>query len=228
MIKLTKKKSYFFVTEAPRFSYIKLKGSQKILYGDIRELLRGKGKNMDDSKIVELYVKRSEAAVSESQNKYGKYCGVIANNILRSDEDAEECVNDTWFKAWNIIPPHLPPRLDAFFGKLTRNLAIDMFRRRRTDKRGKGEMLLCLEELAECVGKEETFTDTVALRDALDRFLENLASQARKLFILRYWYMFSLKESAKRCGVNEGTAKMSLYRTRAALRDFLKEEGFDI
>lgn len=78
------------------------------------------------------------------------------------------------------------------------------------------------------MGKEETFTDTVALRDALDRFLDGLASLARELFILRYWYMFSLKESAKRCGVNEGTAKMSLYRTRAALRDFLKEEGFDI
>ena len=183
---------------------------------------------MEDSKIIELYFKRSETAVKESQDKYGKYCGVIANNILHSGEDAEECVNDTWFKAWNIIPPHKPPKLDAFFGKLTRNLAIDRFRRLRSGKRGNGEIALCLEELAECVGKEETFTDTVSLRDALDRFLEELTSQARELFILRYWYMFSLKEAAKRCNVSEGTAKMSLYRTRNALREFLKGEGFEI
>ncbi|MCM1055911.1 MAG: RNA polymerase sigma factor [Bacteroides sp.] len=183
---------------------------------------------MEDSRIIELYFKRSETAVKESQDKYGKYCGVIANNILRSGEDAEECVNDTWFKAWNIIPPHKPPRLDAFFGKLTRNLAIDRFRRLKSAKRGSGELALCLEELAECVGREETFTDTVLLRDALDRFLEKLEPRAREMFVLRYWYMFSLKETAKRCSVNEGTAKMSLYRTRAALREFLLEEGFDI
>lgn len=183
---------------------------------------------MEDIKIIELFFNRSETAVKESRDKYGKYCGVIANNILRCEEDAEECVNDTWFKAWNTIPPHKPPKLDAFFGKLTRNLAIDRFRRLKTGKRGNGEMVLCLEELAECVGKEETFTDAVPLRDALNRFLEGLASQSREMFVLRYWYMFSVKETAKRCGVSEGTVKMTLYRTRAALREFLEKEGFDI
>ena len=183
---------------------------------------------MEDSKIIELYFNRSETAVKESQDKYGKYCGIIASNILKSREDAEECVNDTWFKAWNIIPPHKPPKLDAFFGKLTRNLAIDRFRKLRSGRRGGGEIYLCLEELAECVGKEETFTDTVALREALDRFMEELDARSRELFILRYWYMFSIKETAKRCNVTEGTAKMSLYRTRAALREFLINEGFSI
>ena len=183
---------------------------------------------MEDNKIIELYFSRSETAVKESQDKYGKYCGIIAGNILRSEEDAEECVNDTWFKAWNIIPPHRPPKLDAFFGKITRNLAIDRFRKLRSGRRGGGEVRLCLEELAECVGKEETFTDTVALREAFDRFLEGLSASARELFVLRYWYMFSLKEAAKRCNVNEGTAKMSLFRTREALREFLIKEGFDI
>lgn len=183
---------------------------------------------MEDSKIIELYFKRSETAIKESRDKYGKYCGVIAGNILKSEEDAEECVSDTWFRAWNIIPPHKPPKLDSFFGKLTRNLAIDKFRQLKTGRRGSGEINLCLEELAECVGKEETFTDTVALRDALDRFMEKLDTRSRELFVLRYWYMYSMKETAKRCNVTEGTAKMSLYRTRAALREFLAKEGFDI
>lgn len=183
---------------------------------------------MEDSKIIELYFDRSESAVKESQDKYGKYCGVIAGNILKSEEDAEECVNDTWFKAWNIIPPHKPPKLDAFFGKITRNLAIDKFRQLKSFRRGSGEISLCLEELAECVGKEETFTDTIALRDALNRFTEELDTRSRELFVLRYWYMFSMKETAKRCGVTEGTAKMSLYRTRSALREFLAGEGFEV
>ena len=183
---------------------------------------------MEDSVIIELYWQRSEEAVSESRTKYGRYCTVIADNILHCPEDTEECLDDTWLKAWNAMPPHKPDRLSVFLGKITRNLAIDRYRRSRAEKYGKGQIVLCLEELAECVGTDETITDDLALRAALDGFLRKLEGEARGIFMLRYWYMFSVKEIANRLGKSDGAVKMSLKRTRDKLKSFLEQEGFDI
>lgn len=183
---------------------------------------------MDDNRIIELYFSRSEAAIRESRDKYGKQCGIIAYNILRSREDSDECVNDTWFRAWSVIPPTKPNKLSTFFGRITRNLAIDRLRRLMTGKRGRGETAVCLEELAECVGYEETVDDDLALKDALERFLEELTPKAREIFMLRYWYMYDTEYITKRTELSEGAVKMSLHRSRTALRIFLENEGFDI
>ena len=114
-------------------------------------------------------------------------------------------------------------------GSITRNLAIDRYRKSNTGKRGNGEAAVCLDELAECVSDENmnSFTDTVSLKDALNRFLKELSESARDIFMLRYWYMLPVKEVAKRCGVKEGTVRMSLSRTRQALKEFLENEGYE-
>ncbi|MBD5116967.1 MAG: sigma-70 family RNA polymerase sigma factor [Ruminococcaceae bacterium] len=183
----------------------------------------------EDSKIIELYFKRSESAIEESRKRYGKYCNTVAFNILHSAEESEECVSDTWLRAWNSIPPNKPQKLSVFLGSITRNLAIDRYRKSNTGKRGNGEAAVCLEELAECISDENmnSFTDTVSLKDALNRFLKELSGSARDIFMLRYWYMLPVKEVAKRCGVKEGTVRMSLSRTRQALKDFLENEGYE-
>lgn len=183
---------------------------------------------MDDSRIIDLYFKRSQDAVKESEAKYGKQCSIIAYNILHSKEDSEECVNDTWFKAWNTIPPQKPSRLSVFLGKITRNLAIDRYRTNHREKRGSGETAVCLDELAECVGYEETFPEGPSLREALKKFLSEQTAGARKIFMLRYWYVFSIKDIADRTKLTEAAVKMSLHRTRTALRIFLENEGFDV
>jgi len=183
---------------------------------------------MEDSKIIELYFKRSENAIKESRDKYGSQCGAIAYNILHSKEETEECVNDTWFKAWNSIPPKKPNRLAVFLGRISRNLAIDRYRKLRTEKRGGGEITVCLDELAECVGYEETFPEDVSLKDLLKSFLADQTPKAKEIFLLRYWYVFSVGDIAQRLKMSEGAVKMSLYRTRTALRLFLENEGFDI
>lgn len=179
---------------------------------------------MDDSRIVELYFKRSEQAVEESRSKYGKYCNIIADNILRSKEDAEECVNEAWFRAWNNIPPAKPKKLALFLGKITRNIAIDMIRARTADKRGAGEAEMCIDELAECVGEEDKIIEGLPLRDLLNRFLTELLPREREIFMLRYWYTFSVKEIARQLNINEGAVKMSLYRSRCSLQVFLSNE----
>ncbi len=89
---------------------------------------------MEDLHIIELYWQRNESAIKESQTKYDGYCSTIANNILHSAEDTEECVNDTWLRAWNTMPPEKPSRLAVFLGKITRILAIDKYRKDRSQK----------------------------------------------------------------------------------------------
>ncbi len=183
---------------------------------------------MEDSTIIELFVQRKETAVSESQAKYGTYCSTIANNILHSEEDSEECVNDTWLHAWNSIPPHIPQRLAVFFGKITRNLAIDKFRSDRAKKHGGGQITLCLDELSECIGEDSPIEDNIMLRDLLNTFLSDLPEKKRDLFLLRYWYIMPINEIAEKYGMTDGSVKMTLMRIRKKLKEKLEKEGIGI
>lgn len=183
---------------------------------------------MEDNIIIELYFQRSETAIRESEKKYGAYCGTIANNILHSQQDSEECVNDTWIRAWNAIPPEKPARLSVFLGKITRNLAIDRWRKLKREKSGSGQITLCLDELAECVGTQETLGDKLDLKEALDSFLSMLKPQTKRIFMLRYWHMCPISDVARLCGISEGAVKMSLRRTRKLLREYLEKEEIDI
>ena len=183
---------------------------------------------MDDSRIIELYFIRDEAAVNESRLKYGAYCYAVADNILRSREDSEECVSDTWLSAWNSIPPARPRRLSVFFGRITRNLAIDRYRRSHAARRGDGDVPLCLDELSECVGEDSPIENRVALKLVLDSFLRGLSEANRCVFLYRYWYCMPVAEIARRRGVSEGAVKMSLQRTRERLREYLDREGIGV
>ncbi len=183
---------------------------------------------MDDSQITELYWQRDESALRESAAKYGGYCRKIAENILQQAEDAEECVNDTWLRAWNRMPPDKPNRLAVFLGRITRNLAIDRYRQNRTQKYGGGQTALCLDELSECIGEAQPLEDRILLRDTLQRFLSQLAPRHREMFLLRYWYLMSIAEIAARYAISEGAAAMQLSRIRKKLKTCLKKEGIPI
>lgn len=186
---------------------------------------------MEDQAIIELYFKRSEQALAESDLKYGHYCGKIALNILRNREDAEECVSDTWFRAWNAIPPERPNILKAFFGRITRNLSLNRLELLHADKRGGGESNVLLDELAECVadaGAAEWSADRAVITDVLNRFLEGLPETNRIVFVRRYWYMETVAEIARELSCGESRVKMMLMRGRRELAKQLKEEGIDV
>jgi RNA polymerase sigma-70 factor (ECF subfamily) len=117
---------------------------------------------MTDDQIVQLFLERSESAVVQTKTKYGKYCFSVAMNILNNNEDSEECVNDTYLKAWNCIPPHKPSILSVFLGKITRRLALDMYRRKNSEKRG-GRVIEVSEELADCI----VFSNDIKLAEEL-------------------------------------------------------------
>ena len=186
---------------------------------------------MEDAAIIELYFQRSERAVSESDKKYGRYCGTIARNILGNAEDAEECVSDTWLRAWNTIPPTRPSFLKAFFGKITRNLSLNRIEKDTAQKRGGGVTAAALDELAECVADERASNwsaDGAVIKDTLNAFLKDLSRENRIVFVRRYWYFEAVKDIAKSMGFSESKTKMMLKRAREALAKKLEKEGIEV
>lgn len=186
---------------------------------------------MEDKQIIDLYFKRSDTAIYETQIKYGKYCRYIAYNILQDNRDAEECENDTYVKVWSSIPPERPNCFSAFLGKITRNLALDLYRRRAARKRGAGQYEAIVEELSGCISTGESIehiADEIVIKDALNHFLENLPHKMRIIFVRRYWYMSSIKEIAKDFSLSESNVKMTLLRTRNNLKAYLEKEGIDV
>lgn len=186
---------------------------------------------MEDTRIVELYWKRDADVIPATSEKYGGYCAAIARNILGNEEDAEECVNDTWLGAWNSMPPHRPSVLPAFLGRITRNLSFNRHRRDRAEKRGGGELPLVLDELSECVSGRDSVEgelDRKELLGAIDAFLDGLAPEKRLVFVCRYWYADSVGDIAARAGMTESHVSMTLTRLRRKLREHLTKGGFEL
>lgn len=185
---------------------------------------------MEDKQIVDLYWARSEAAIAETEKKYGRYCHYIAYQILYNDEDAKEVVNDTYLKTWNTIPTQRPDPLKSYVGMISRQFALNSYEEQHTQKRG-GQVPLILDELSECIPDNDSGADigeSVALSDALNRFIWALPQRTRNIFVRRYFYMSPVAEIAKHFQMKESNVAMHLLRTRKKLAQFLKKEGFDL
>lgn len=184
---------------------------------------------MQDTDILDLYFARDQEAVAQTQNKYGAYCLRIAENILHDPLDAQECVNDTWLRAWNTIPPNRPERLNLFLAKITRNLAFDRFKAMTAQKRGGEETAIILDELAECVSADGDLEDVFfgkELAVAINRFVRCLPEREGNLFIRRYFFAETLSQAAGRYGLSVNHAAVLLSRTRKKLKQFLLKEGY--
>ena len=185
---------------------------------------------MEDGKIIDLYWARSQQAIAESEKKYGLYCHTIAQRILERREDAEECVNDTWHRAWNAMPPQRPGCLRAFFAALTRNLSLDRWRERRAEKRGGGLEVL-LSELEDCLpaaGGVEEEVEAGELAWAIDRWLDGLDRPDRTAFLRRYWYGQRVDQVARQAGCSPNTMTKRLGRLRDSLRRALEQEEISV
>ncbi len=185
---------------------------------------------MKDTTIIELFFNRDENAIRETDKKYGKYCFSIANRILFNRSDSDECVNDTYFKAWTTIPPTLPENLKIYLGKITRNIALNLYEKLHASKRADSQMPVILDEISEMIGenKVEQEINAFLLTDSINTFLKELPKDKRKIFVLRYFHMYSIKEIAKQLNLSESNVKMSLSRTREALATYLRKEGFTL
>ncbi|MBE6557750.1 MAG: sigma-70 family RNA polymerase sigma factor [Ruminococcaceae bacterium] len=183
---------------------------------------------MEDHDIVTLYWDRSEAAIRETEQKYGKYCYTIAYNILYSHEDAEECVNDTYVKAWDTMPPERPTRLSAYLGTITRNIALNRYAHDRAQKRNI-HLTEVYDEAADAFPMpEKDLSDELMLKEVINGFVASLEKETRIIFVRRYWYFSSVKDIAKDYKIPEGTVKSILSRTRKRFKEHLEKEGIHL
>lgn len=186
---------------------------------------------MEDEKIIDLYFAREERAISETGKKYGSYCRSIAFNLLRSHEDTEECVSDTYLHAWNAIPPTRPQCLRAWLGRITRNLSFTRWEAAHAQKRGGGQAELLLSELSDCLPggqSAEGHFNAQLVTLTIESFLHTQSRENRQLFLRRYYYGDSVRRLAGLFGLTENTVKSRLFRLRAGLREALAKEGIAV
>lgn len=186
---------------------------------------------MKDTEIIDLYWKRDETAIEVTAGQYGGYCQSISCHILHDVRDAEECVNDTWLRAWEAMPPQRPGCLCAWLGKITRNLSLNRFRQYTADKRGRGQTELALSELEDCIPDRSDVEQAVEERvliQAINQFLYEQPRRKRDIFIRRYWYLCPIREIAENYGISEAKTASVLFRMRNALKAYLEKEGITL
>ena len=184
---------------------------------------------MEDSQIVSLYLSREEIAIHATAEKYGVQLRRIAQNLLEDPQAAEECENDTYLAAWNSIPPHAPHNyLFPYLARIIRHIALDRCRERNRQKRS-GQLIALTQEMEQCIPSPhspEQAVDAQLLGAAISRFLRTIAEEPRNIFLRRYWYLDSVSDIADRFSISESKVKVSLFRTRNKLKQYLKKEDY--
>ena len=184
---------------------------------------------MLDYDIIHMFWNRNENAITLTKQRHGKYCYAIAYRILFNKEDSEECLNDTWLKAWGTIPPAQPENgLSVFLGKITRNLSLDRYKANHAKKRGGGEIPIIFSELDECIPDDidvEKIVSETELSYNINKYLHTLEERECNIFLSRYWFSESIAEISKKYHIKESNVKVILHRTRKKLKEFLIKEG---
>ena len=186
---------------------------------------------MEDEKILDLFFERNEQGIQEAQSKYGHYLTTVSFNILKNHEDTEECLNDTWIRAWNAIPPERPRLLKAYLTKIIRNLSLNRIKEQNAKKRGGGEYDLALEEIAEFLPDSRGVEDEIEgilLKDTIEAFLLTLNKKQRVVFMQRYYFLESVLSIAEKNGMTESGVKTTLFRVRNRLKEYLEKEGISL
>lgn len=185
---------------------------------------------MEDLEIIGLYFKRDEKAIAETAAKYGTFCHNIALNILSINEDAQECVNDTYLRTWNSIPPQKPDKLGAWLGRVVRNIAYNLWKKNHRQKRCTG-MEELLDELEDCIPSPDTIEHEIEeqeLTEAINTWLATLTKKDRVLFVRRYWNGESVNSLAKKAGISPAAMAKRMYRLRRGLKATLEKEGYSL
>ena len=183
-----------------------------------------------DKRIIALYQARNESAIEMTDRQYGSFSRTLSFRILHSHEDAEECVNDSYLKLWDTIPPTVPQSLKAYLGRIVRNMSLTLFRKKKAEKRDDDANVL-LSELEDCIPADnnvEQALEHMLLVQTMERWLKSEKEENRKLFVLRYWYGETLEELAERFRLSPGKTADRLYRMRGRLKKYLEGEGVSV
>ena len=189
-----------------------------------------KSAEMSDGDIIELYFRRDERAISETDAKYGKYLFSLAYNIVHDRLDCEECLNDTYLDAWNAMPPERPAALKAFLAIIMRRRAIDRYKAEKRKKRIPSELTVSLSELEFALSDDTPQSELEAeeLCRIISDFVRSLSERRAYIFMSRYYAARPIREIANKLCVSESTVNKELALIRQSLRKMLESEGYFI
>ncbi len=176
---------------------------------------------MEDRKLLSLLFARSEDAIRQLQLRFGKRLLSMAMNLLSNPEDAQECVNDTYWAVWNAVPPAEPDPLAPYVYRTGKNIALNVLRSKGAQKRG--GYVLSLDELSDCVSAP---TADRELGDGLNQWLSRLKQADKAVFLRRYWFGDSVKDIARSLHMTENSVSVRLHRLRNDLKAYLTKEGY--
>jgi len=184
---------------------------------------------MEDRAIIELYWKRDETAIRETDAAYGDRLQELSRHILDSREDARECINDTYLKTWETIPPQRPNFFFAFLSKICRYISFGRLDWNNAAKR-RADLVALTEELERCI-PDRRVQDQLEARELgriLSAFVSTLPKDSRLIFLRRYWHLDTTEEIAKKYSFSVSKVKTQLHRTRAKLHAYLEQEGITL
>ena len=184
----------------------------------------------NDKKILPLLHERSEQAIPALSGKYGRLCLSIARSVLGSEQDAQECVADTFLAVWNQIPPDNPTSLGAYISRIVRNLSLTR-RSHNTAAMRDQRLNVCLEELEAILPGGEDPAKTMESRlitETIDRYLSTQNKTNRAIFVRRYYLHQSCKQIGAYFGMTEQAVRSRLLRLREGLRAALEKEGITV
>ena len=185
---------------------------------------------MEDNEIIELFWQRSQQAIVETDNKYGRRLKTLSMNILHDREDVEECVNDTYHAAWNTLPPEKPNYFFAYLARLTRNFSFGKYDYYHAQKRCVTVVELS-DEIENCIPSPndlEQKMDSKEIGRIISEFLYKQPVEMRNVFVRRYWYMDSIKDISCIFHISESKVKSILFRMRNKLREHLEKEDIHL
>lgn len=185
----------------------------------------------EDGALVAMYENRDEAAIIETEQRYGAYCLSLARGIVSDEHEARACLNEALLRVWHSVPPQKPQSLRLYLARIVRNLAFNQYKASHSEKRGGYAAALPLDELAECVsgGDEPSASlEEKELAALISQFLYTLPLKARAVFVARYFGAMKTEEIAKRYGMREGSVLKTLSRARSKLRSYLTDRGYSV
>ena len=180
---------------------------------------------MDDEQIIEMFFSRDEQGICELDKKYGKMFRKLSGNILKSPEDTEECINDSYLGAWNRIPPERPSPLMTYICKIVRNISLKKYYSNTAKKRD-SSYSIALEEIEPYiadVNSVEKQIEAAELSKIIEEFLDTLTEQNRVIFMRRYWFGDSCKDIGMYVGITEKNVTVRLTRIREKMKKYLIE-----
>ena len=189
------------------------------------------GYMLSDEAIVELYWARDEAAIKHTDIKYRSYLLKTAYNILQDMQDSEECLNDTYLDTWNAIPPERPRVLQAFIGRITRNLAIDRYRAKHRKKAVPPCFIASLEDLQGWALEDDDYAskqEAQILADVISAWLRTLDERKRYVFFARYYDAQTTQDIAQVLGVARSTVNADIAFIKKSLKQALQKEGYTV